>query len=231
VACWTTTTARPALLRRRFNALPVKNISVGAARQFVFQIGGCTLDAAIAPSVILFRHPNNQSLDIFAGAGRPGPRLLWPSYFCAISLRCHANKVSRRGPKLKDKQSRPVDLYLKLASLGQLQAGPLSRCYSALEFTSTRRRLQVHVKTFRSSCFRSIGAYCPPYFGLVGFSCYFGHVSREHEPEFDFRKDPNEEEDRMNDENDEDEERNRQEKQDDEEDEDIYSDDMHATSA
>src|SRR5215469_10909131 len=26
--------------------------------------------------------------------GRPGPRFPLPSYFCAISFRCHANKVS-----------------------------------------------------------------------------------------------------------------------------------------
>jgi hypothetical protein len=58
----------------------------------------------------------------------------------------------------------------------------------------------------------------------------FGHVSHEYEPEFDFRKDQNEEEDRMNEEDDEDEERSRQKKQDDQEDEDIYSDDMHASS-
>ena len=26
--------------------------------------------------------------------GRPGPRFALPSYFCAISFRCHASKVS-----------------------------------------------------------------------------------------------------------------------------------------
>lgn len=58
------------------------------------------------------------------------------------------------------------------------------------------------------------------------FSCYFGHVSQEHESELDSLEDQQEEE-RINEEDDEDEELSRQEK-DDEKEETIYSDDMRA---
>jgi hypothetical protein len=58
------------------------------------EIGYGTLDAAIAPDTVLLGQANHQRFYFFPGAGRPGPRFSCPSYFCAISFRCQANKVS-----------------------------------------------------------------------------------------------------------------------------------------
>jgi hypothetical protein len=61
----------------------------------VSQIGQCALDAPIAPIPVLVCHARSTKASISpAVRGRPGLRLLRPSYLCAISFRCQANKVS-----------------------------------------------------------------------------------------------------------------------------------------
>jgi hypothetical protein len=60
-------------------------------RAILSQIGQCSLDAP-TPIPVLFRHSKHRSLGL-SGSAR-SPRLLLPLYFCAISFRCQANKVS-----------------------------------------------------------------------------------------------------------------------------------------
>ena len=77
----------------RFDLVPMENISDCAPGQLVSEIGYGTLDAAITPGTVFRRQATKVSIS-FLVRGRPGPRFSCPSYFCAISFRCHANKVS-----------------------------------------------------------------------------------------------------------------------------------------
>jgi hypothetical protein len=66
-----------------------------AAGQLVAQIGQRTLDCVDSPnpgSPPPFEPPQPRSL--WRCEVAPGPRWPLPSYFCAISFRCQANKVS-----------------------------------------------------------------------------------------------------------------------------------------
>jgi hypothetical protein len=47
-----------------------------------------TLNPPVSPIAVLFRHLHNQILNVAGRAGRPEPRLLLPSYFSAMRLRC-----------------------------------------------------------------------------------------------------------------------------------------------
>ena len=86
---------RPSLaLRRRLDPVLLQNAGDGATADVVMQVGKRPLDPGVAPRAVLRRHPDNPLANPAATGGRPGPRRFWPSYFRAISVRCHASKVS-----------------------------------------------------------------------------------------------------------------------------------------
>jgi hypothetical protein len=74
--------------------MPFQDLRDGAAGKLVSQVGPCALDSPIAQSRFSSAIRSTQASISPAVRGRPDPRLLRPSYFCAISLRCQANKVS-----------------------------------------------------------------------------------------------------------------------------------------
>ena len=58
------------------------------------EIVDCSLDSSIAPIPVLFRQRTTKASISPAVRGRPGVRCAVPMYFCAISFRCRASKVS-----------------------------------------------------------------------------------------------------------------------------------------